>query len=88
MHSAKGLEFPIVFIVGTNENTIPFVKACDEGRTEEERRLFYVALTRAKDRLHVSWPQETTKWQKRVEVYPSRFIGEMFDEEELYDILG
>ncbi len=53
-HSAKGLEYPVVFVVDANEGIVPHHKAGLPADIEEERRLFYVALTRAKDRLHVA----------------------------------
>ena len=54
-HSAKGLEWEVVFIIDANEEITPFKKAVKTGDIEEERRLFYVAVTRAKSHLHVSW---------------------------------
>ncbi len=56
MHNAKGLEFPIVFIAGLEEGLFPHSRSLDsEGAMEEERRLCYVAMTRAEKRLHLSW---------------------------------
>jgi DNA helicase II / ATP-dependent DNA helicase PcrA len=55
LHSAKGLEWPVVFIVGASEGNLPIVYADTEERIEEERRLFYVGVTRAQDRLVVTW---------------------------------
>ncbi len=55
LHSAKGLEWPVVFIVGASEGTLPIVYADTDARIEEERRLFYVGVTRARDRLVVTW---------------------------------
>jgi DNA helicase II / ATP-dependent DNA helicase PcrA len=56
MHNAKGLEFPIVFIAGLEEGLFPHSRSLDsEGAMEEERRLFYVAMTRAETKLHLSW---------------------------------
>ncbi|MGL5435221.1 MAG: ATP-dependent helicase [Lachnospiraceae bacterium] len=72
MHSAKGLEFPIVYILDANEGVTPHNKAVLDADIEEERRMFYVAMTRAKDRLHVSYAKERYgKSQDR-----SRFIDE------------
>lgn len=70
LHSAKGLEFQQVFILKCNEGTIPSAKATDEEKTEEERRLFYVGVTRAKETLHLLYEREDKK-------IPSRFLGEM-----------
>ncbi|MDQ4086264.1 MAG: ATP-dependent DNA helicase UvrD2 [Actinomycetota bacterium] len=55
MHSAKGLEWPVVFVTGVHEGTVPIVYADTDALVEEERRLLYVATTRARDRLFVSW---------------------------------
>ena len=72
MHSSKGLEFPIVYILDANERVTPHHKAVLEADLEEERRMFYVAMTRAKDRLHVCYVKERYgKEQER-----SRFIDE------------
>ena len=72
MHSAKGLEYPVVFVVDANEGIVPHHKAGLPADIEEERRLFYVALTRAKDRLHVAAVKE--RYHRKTDV--SRFIGE------------
>jgi DNA helicase-2/ATP-dependent DNA helicase PcrA len=72
MHSSKGLEFPIVYILDANERITPHHKAVLEADLEEERRMFYVAMTRAKDRLHVCYVKNRYgKPQDR-----SRFINE------------
>lgn len=72
MHSSKGLEFPIVYILDANEKITPHHKAVLEADLEEERRMFYVAMTRAKERLHVCFArQRYGKPQER-----SRFIAE------------
>ena len=72
MHSSKGLEFPIVYIMDANERVTPHHKAVLDADLEEERRMFYVAMTRAKDRLHVYYTKERYgKPQER-----SRFIDE------------
>ncbi len=73
IHSAKGLEYDTVFIPGANEGTIPHKKARLPEEIEEERRLFYVAMTRAKHRLFISYAE---KKQGRP-VQPSRFVEEI-----------
>lgn len=78
IHSAKGLEFPYVFIVGLEENLFPSqmsVHSRDE--LEEERRLFYVALTRAKKRATLSFATSRYRWGNLVYNEPSRFISEV-----------
>lgn len=73
MHSAKGLEYKIVFIPDANEGVTPHGKAVIDEDIEEERRLFYVAMTRAKERLHIYSVKE--KYNKELKV--SRFVGEL-----------
>ncbi len=73
MHSSKGLEFEVVFIVDANEGIIPHKKAVLPTELEEERRLFYVAMTRAKEYLYISSAKE--RYNKEME--PSRFIEEI-----------
>ena len=58
MHGAKGLEYDTVFIIGANEGTMPYKKAKLDNEIEEERRLFYVAMTRAKKQLIISYTKE------------------------------
>ena len=78
MHASKGLEYPIVYIVDANEEITPHKKAVTTQEIEEERRLFYVAMTRAKNELHICSVKE--RYGRRQE--PSRFIGELlFDRE-------
>lgn len=74
MHGAKGLEYEIVFIVQGNEGVIPYKKAQTEEEIEEERRLFYVAMTRAKHKLIISYVKE----KNGKSTSPSRFIRELF----------
>lgn len=77
MHSAKGLEFPIVYILDANEGITPHSRAMLDEDMEEERRLFYVAMTRAKTRLHVYAVRE--RYHKKAEV--SRFVWEYLGRE-------
>lgn len=72
MHSSKGLEFPVVYILDANERVTPYHKAVLDADLEEERRMFYVAMTRARDRLHVCYTRE--RYGKKQE--RSRFIDE------------
>lgn len=73
MHSSKGLEYQVVFIVDANEGITPYRKAVLEADMEEERRLFYVAVTRAKEYLHIYSSKE--RYNKELSL--SRFVGEM-----------
>ncbi len=73
LHSSKGLEYKYVFIIDINEGTIPHQKAVLESDIEEERRLFYVGITRAKDKLHLYYTKE--KYSKKT--MPSRFLEEI-----------
>ncbi len=78
VHAAKGLEFPIVVIVGVEEELMPHASNLDdEAATEEERRLFYVALTRAERRLHLLHVRMRRRFGQREMALPSRFLGEI-----------
>jgi len=79
VHSSKGLEFNNVFIVGLEENLFPsgFTGTLTLPELEEERRLFYVALTRSKHQAFLSFAQQRFKWGKTEFCHPSRFIGEI-----------
>lgn len=77
IHSAKGLEFDTVFIIGLDDGTLPHFLAKESGEIEEERRMLYVALTRARARLNLSYPKERTVQGKTIELKESRFINEL-----------
>lgn len=79
IHASKGLEFPVVFIAGAEEGLIPHQRSVDEnsGNVEEERRLFYVAITRAREKLIISSCQKRRKMQAIIECEPSRFLDEI-----------
>ncbi|MDR0598792.1 MAG: exodeoxyribonuclease V subunit gamma [Treponema sp.] len=91
IHAAKGLEFPVVFIAGAEEGTIPHTRSLEEaaaaagdtdpsalqGPLEEERRLFYVAITRARDKLYITSCQKRRRLQDEVERAPSPFLAEI-----------
>jgi len=74
MHGAKGLEFDTVYVIAANEGAIPYKKAQIDDEIEEERRLFYVAMTRAKKQLTIIYPKE----KNGKAVKPSRFVSELF----------
>ena len=80
VHASKGLEFPVVFIAGAEEGLMPHARAVEEGgdnAIEEERRLFYVAVTRARDRLFISSCRKRRKMNASVDCEPSRFLDEI-----------
>jgi DNA helicase II / ATP-dependent DNA helicase PcrA len=78
IHAAKGLEFPYVYIAGVEENLFPSQLSLNSREElEEERRLFYVALTRACKKVHVSFATTRYKWGNLVSCEPSRFIDEI-----------
>lgn len=77
VHSSKGLEFPYVYIIGMEENLFPSVGAVSEADVEEERRLFYVAMTRAEKGLAVSFAGSRFKWGQHTSNAPSRFLREI-----------
>jgi DNA helicase-2/ATP-dependent DNA helicase PcrA len=78
IHAAKGLEFKVVFIVGLEEELLPHAKTIEEtGTDEEERRLFYVAITRAREKLYFSYPETRTKFNEVLHRQPSVFINEI-----------
>ncbi|HET7692201.1 MAG TPA: UvrD-helicase domain-containing protein [Gemmatimonadota bacterium] len=78
LHNAKGLEFPVVFLAGCEENLFPLARALESPREyEEERRLFYVGLTRAKDRVYLSYAHERYRWGQNTIAGPSPFLAEL-----------
>ena len=78
IHLAKGLEFPHVFIVGMEEDLFPSAMSMNtRSELEEERRLFYVALTRAEKQAYLTYTQNRYRWGKLVDAEPSRFIEEI-----------
>ena len=79
IHASKGLEFPVVFIAGAEEGLIPHARSVEEnnGNVEEERRLFYVAITRARDKLLISSCRKRRHNQIVNECEPSRFLDEI-----------
>ncbi len=81
IHLAKGLEFPYVYIVGMEEDLFPSGMSMNtRSELEEERRLFYVALTRAEKQAYLTYTQSRYRWGKLVDAEPSRFIEEIDDQ--------
>lgn len=73
MHASKGLEFDVVFVPDLNETVVPYQRSVEDGNVEEERRLLYVAMTRAREHLYLSYTAE--RFHKEME--PSRFLEEI-----------
>ena len=77
LHNAKGLEYDTVFIVGCEDGAFPHMRALEEGGEEEERRLCYVGITRARRRLYMTWARERRLFGRAERNLPSRFIDEL-----------
>jgi DNA helicase-2/ATP-dependent DNA helicase PcrA len=81
LHNAKGLEFRAVFLVGCEEEIFPSSRAIEEQGVEEERRLFYVGMTRAKERLTLTHASSRLLWGRTTHNLPSRFLDELPEQE-------
>ena len=77
LHNAKGLEFPVVFITGLEEGVFPHQRSLDDQNLEEERRLAYVGITRAMDRLYLLHARARNLWGGSLYGLPSRFLTEI-----------
>jgi len=78
LHSAKGLEFPVVMIAGCEDGLFPLTRSMDDpDALEEERRLFYVGITRAKEKVYLLWAYERRKYNQQVMSVASRFLDEL-----------
>jgi DNA helicase II / ATP-dependent DNA helicase PcrA len=77
LHNAKGLEYDTVFIVGCEDGAFPHMRALEEGGEEEERRLCYVGITRARKRLYMTWARERQLFGRSERNLPSRFVDEL-----------
>ena len=78
IHASKGLEFPYVFVIGMEENLFPSMMSIESSSDlEEERRLFYVAITRAENRLFLSYAVNRFRWGQYIQCEPSRFLAEL-----------
>ena len=84
MHGAKGLEFTEVFLLNVNEGVIPYHRAVMEPEIEEERRLLYVGMTRAKRRLHIYYVRE--RYNRKMQ--PSRFLKPIMNVEKPVEKAG
>ncbi len=79
IHQAKGLEFPVVFVIGLADGLFPTQRAIDRDDLDEERRLFYVAITRAQEQLYLVYPMITSMGGQPRRNYPSRFVQDIPD---------
>jgi len=86
LHGAKGLEFPHVHIVGVEENILPHRVSLDEGDDQEERRLFYVGVTRAMRSLTLSYAKKRKRFGDIIDCEPSRFLMELPQDEVDWEI--
>jgi DNA helicase-2/ATP-dependent DNA helicase PcrA len=77
VHQAKGLEYAAVFLIGLADGMFPLRRAIEANDVEEERRLFYVAVTRARDELYLCYPKMNTKGGPSIMLTPSRFLQEL-----------
>ncbi|PAW61085.1 MAG: DNA helicase UvrD [Verrucomicrobiia bacterium Tous-C3TDCM] len=77
LHASKGLEFPYVYLVGLEEGTLPHKRSISEGTRDEERRLLYVGITRARERLTLTYCAKRMKYGEEVGCQPSTFIDEL-----------
>jgi ATP-dependent DNA helicase Rep len=77
IHASKGLEFPHVYVIGMEENLLPHRSSVEEGNIEEERRLAYVAITRARETLSMTMAQKRRQYGETINCEPSRFIAEL-----------
>jgi len=81
LHSSKGLEFSLVFIIGMNEGILPNIKSINDNNIEEERRLTYVGMTRAKKQLFLAYCESRVQYGQILNTVPSRFLFELPQED-------
>jgi ATP-dependent DNA helicase Rep len=85
LHAAKGLEFPLVFLVGMEEELLPHRTSLEDGNIDEERRLCYVGITRARQELVLTLTRYRQRYGEKIECLPSRFLEELPQEDLLWE---
>lgn len=88
LHASKGLEFPHVFIMGLEEEILPHRSSIEEGNIEEERRLMYVGITRARETLTLTFAAQRRQYGEKIETIPSRFLDELPEEDVRWEGTG
>lgn len=88
LHASKGLEFPHVFIMGLEEEILPHRSSIEEGNIEEERRLMYVGITRARETLTLTFAGTRRQYGEKLETIPSRFLDELPEEDLKWEGMG
>jgi len=88
LHAAKGLEFPHVFLIGMEEELLPHRTSIEEGNVEEERRLAYVGITRARETLTFTLATRRKRYGEMLECEPSRFLKELPQEDLVWEGAG
>ncbi|MEX0605632.1 MAG: DNA helicase Rep [Marinobacter sp.] len=88
LHASKGLEFPHVFIMGLEEEILPHRSSIEEGNIEEERRLMYVGITRARETLTLTFAGTRKQYGEKLETIPSRFLDELPEEDLKWEGMG
>ena len=88
LHASKGLEFPHVFIMGLEEEILPHRSSIEEGNIEEERRLMYVGITRARETLTLTYAAQRKQYGEKLETIPSRFLDELPEDDLRWEGIG
>ena len=88
LHASKGLEYPHVFIMGLEEEILPHRTSIEEGNIEEERRLMYVGITRARESLTLTFAAHRKQYGEKIETIPSRFLDELPADDLLWEGMG
>ena len=88
LHASKGLEFPHVFIMGLEEEILPHRSSIESGDVEEERRLMYVGITRARETLAMTYSAQRKQYGEKMETIPSRFLDELPEEDVIWEGVG